>query len=581
MSSSKTFREQVIGLGDTSAAKSYYPQLRKQIDELKRNKAKLEATLKDLEEAREEAEESEKIFRQLFENTRTILNSISDGVVAVDESGNVSNINPVAGKMVGKTFAEVIGKPVNEIVVLEDEFTGMRLENPALKVLNTENEHCIKNNAVLISGSGEKYSVECCGSPILTSNGSTVGVVLVIRDITSKLMTERQLLQAQKMETIGVLAGGIAHDFNNMLGGITGPVSLIKAKFKREPVISGEFLKKQLDTIETSSKRASDMVNQLLTISYEEKLALQEHDLKDTINRVIDIGRLSFDKSVEIVTTLPDEEVTIKGDPTQLEQMLLNLCVNAAHSMTDMRTEGDRNGGRINIAVDKVRADNFFIKTHPTAALIDYWVLSVKDEGIGIKKGDLSKIFMPFFSTKNKSRGTGLGLSMVYNIVDKHCGVIEVYSELKVGTTFKIYLPVMGKSNESTVIRNDARVYSGEGQILVIDDEEVMRETAGEILRTCGYSVIAAKDGAEGLELYKVNCKKIKGVLLDMVMPGMAAGDVLEELISIKPDVKVVLVSGFNRDDRVDRLFEMGVCDFAQKPYTLESLSTVIKHTFG
>ncbi len=263
----------------------------------------------------------------------------------------------------------------------------------------------------------------------------------------------------------------------------------------------------------------------------------------------------------------------MQADPTQLEQILLNLCVNANHAMTLMRPEGQPKGGILTISLARVRSDRQFCITHPEAIETDYWKLSVADTGVGIDKNNMSKIFIPFFTTKDKGAGTGLGLSMVYTIVQQHHGFTDVYSEKGMGSNFNVYLPVFESELACEEAKDLSSIPRGEGLILVVDDEEVMRHTAGTILGKCGYRVITAMDGEEGVRVFRERHHEIRAVLLDLVMPRKSGEQAYLEMKKIDPGLKVILTSGFRKDERVDLALSCGINGFIQKPYSLERLA--------
>jgi CheY-like chemotaxis protein len=260
-----------------------------------------------------------------------------------------------------------------------------------------------------------------------------------------------------------------------------------------------------------------------------------------------------------------------------MEQVLLNLCINGIHAMTIMRGE-DVWGGVLTIAIDKVVVDPVFQKRHPEAIGPLYWKVSVSDTGIGMDTKTAAKIFDPFFTTKEQGRGTGLGLAMVYNIVRQVQGFIDVYSEPGHGSTFSVYLPLLVREGISAPAATDPlAICRGEGVVLVVDDDMRVREMAENILEIVGYTVLTAENGKEGVERYQQHQADIKAVLLDMAMPVMSGREAFVEMKKINPDVKVLLASGFRKDDRVEEILGLGIKEFLQKPYTLAGLARAMK----
>lgn len=269
------------------------------------------------------------------------------------------------------------------------------------------------------------------------------------------------------------------------------------------------------------------------------------------------------------------------ADPSQMEQVLLNLCINANHAMTIMRPEGEPRGGMMTVTLEMIHADRNFCATCPEAKDIDYWCLSIGDTGIGMDQQTIAKIFVPFFTTKDKGKGTGLGLSMVYNIVQQHEGFINIYSEIGIGTTFKVYIPVLHGAELAEEKEKSRELPQGEGLILVVDDDEIIRQSVDMILRKCGYRVITACDGVEGVRIFRERHRDIKGVILDLVMPKKSGEQAYMDMKAIDPNVKVILSSGFRQDERVNFALEQGINAFIQKPYTLEKLADVLAELFS
>jgi len=407
--------------------------------------------------------------------------------------------------------------------------------------------------------------------PFRDSDGELLVAEITV-DISERKKVEEQLGQAQKMETVGTLASGLAHDFNNILGGIFGSLSILKFKVgKKKGNLDVEDVVPYLTTIEKSSERAADMVQQLLTLSHKRESSFAPVDLNMTIKHVMKIIESSFDKSINIKPEYAGECAVVNADPTQLEQVLLNLCVNAAHAMTIMRGEDETWGGDLAIVIQRKVIDKNYVLLHPKAREGEYWKLSVNDSGIGMDRETQLKIFDPFYTTKHNGKGTGLGLSMVYNIVDQHKGFLNVYSEKGMGSSFNIYLPLLDEDicEDSS---GKQEIPKGEGTVLVIDDEEIMRNTAKILLEECGYKVYTAENGKAGVDIYREHRDEIKIVLLDMVMPIMSGKEAFIEMKKINVDVKALLVSGFSEDKRIQDILDCGVRYFVQKPYKIEEL---------
>ncbi len=411
--------------------------------------------------------------------------------------------------------------------------------------------------------------------PIKNSTGENVFIIAEARDVTEIRRAERDLQQAQKMESVGTLAGGIAHDFNNALAGILGVVSLLEIKRENGKEISEDLFFKHLGLISSSALRAKDIVNQLLTLSRKYDFEMKPVDLRRILEQVCQIAGNSFDKSIQINVDLSCE-IAVVADSNSLEQVFLNLFINAAHAMTIMRKKDMPWGGSIDVGVKQLCLLN-----NPHDEVEAYWCINIKDSGIGIKQDYLEKVFEPFFTTKEKGVGSGMGMAMVYHIVKQHNGFIEIDSEYGLGTQVRVYLPVSGHQQKEQVIAAEEEIIRGQGTILVIDDEELVRLSAEAQLQECGYQVLLAENGAQGIDFYRENLQRIDLILLDLVMPVMSGKEAFERLKGINPDVKVLLSSGFKQDLRVADILEGGASGFIQKPYSLSSLSQKVSDALG
>ncbi len=508
-----------------------------------------------------------KLSKEIYFNSK-IIHSSPTFITAIDSDGKIKMLNNTMLETCGYTQEEVQNKKYADIFLdtmererINDIFHSAAAGN-LLRV----------NTSTVITKSGEKIPVEWHNSAIFNDQGDFDYLFSFGLDISERKKADEKLLQAQKMETIGILAGGLAHDFNNVLGGIIGTLSIIRYTLEENKNITLDQLNNYLSILEQSSGRAADMVKQLLTLSKKQDLTLRQMDLNDSLRNILKIAENSFDKSVILDFSLSDIPALVKADPSQIEQVLLNLCINAEHSMTLMRKKNEKWGGTLSVSVKSFIPDSIFKKDHPGAGSNPYWKIEVKDTGTGIKDEIRDNIFTPFFTTKSK--GTGLGLSIIYNIVKQHDGFIDLYSEHGTGTSFFIYIPAdNSRPTENENPDNGRIIKSCSGLVLIIDDEEIMRTNATAILKECGLQTITAESGRRGIDIFRNHYKEISGVLLDMAMPNMSGKDTFIELKKIDPGVKVLLTSGFKHDERVKEVLNLGVHSFIQKPYTINALS--------
>ncbi len=503
---------------------------------------------------------------QLF--LANVIESMPSMLISVHSEGIITQWNDAATRVSGIPASRALGRDLWEIL---PSFTKYR--SHVARMIETRRIMEFQKEILLIGGEKKFFNVSLF--PLVTTQFT--GVVIRADDVTESERKDSQLRQSQKMETIGTLAGGLAHDFNNVLAGIIGTLSLLRFKLERDDGLQPGELPNALTMIEASANRAADMVQHLLALSRKQELSFVPMDLNMTIQHVMEICRNTFDKSVELLPLLAPTPAMISSDPTQMEQVLLNLCLNAAHAMTIMRNETDRWGGKLTVSLEAARADAEFCRIHPEAVEGNYWHLAVSDQGVGIAPHLLTKVFDPFFTTKSKEKGSGLGLAMAYNIVHQHKGFIDVHSEVAAGTTFHVFLPALEEgASEQSRDPGDEELPHGQGLILVVDDEPMIRQISREALEACGYSVILAENGQQGVDLFRERHDDIVLVLLDMNMPKKSGREACVEIKQIDPRAKVVMVSGFRNDDRMAELLSLGVTDFMQKPYTMKMLASTI-----
>jgi len=523
---------------------------------------KYEGMLRDITRQKEAAEEIARMRNYL----NNIIESMPSMLIAIDENSRITQWNSAATAATGIAPGEAIGRKIWEIAPFFNKYTEH------FKRL-TRDQQPIKLHRELMADHGDKtYNLTFFP---LVANGSQ-GIAIRLDDITELEMKEKQLRQAQKMESVGTLAGGLAHDFNNVLGSILGTLSLMQFRLNRNDPMQDNELREYLDRMSSSGYRAADLVRQLLTLSSKQAVKRVPVDLNLSIKHVRKIGENTFDKSVKIDAQQTANPAYAMADPTQIEQVLLNLCINAAHAMTIMR-ESAAWGGTLTMGLEQMAADTVFLKYHPEARQGLYWKISIGDTGVGMDTNTVSKIFDPFFTTKKTNKGTGLGLTMVYNIIKQLEGFIDVYSEPGLGSTFCVYVPVFDRTVLLEDIEGEAEIHRGDECLLVIDDDKMMQETTCAILQSAGYTVLTARDGKEGVEIYRKKQGSISAIILDMVMPVMSGMEAYIKMKKINPAVKVLLVSGFRHDSRVDDVMQLGVNAFLQKPYTMENLTRTIR----
>ena len=501
----------------------------------------------------------EQALRENEENLRVTLASIGDGVIAADTDRCVTRMNPVAETLTGWPAAEAAGKPLATVFSISDIDTRRPIEDVANRALSAEPALETAPHRLLLSRNGPEYRIAHSGAPIRDDSGRIRGIVIVFRDVTEEYALQEELHQSRKMDAVGQLAGGVAHDFNNMLGGIMGAADVLKLKLRDD----ADF-RRFLDMIADSVQRASDLTAKLLTFARKQSIGSTPVDVHDAVREAVSLLENTIDRRIRLESHLDADASVVVGDLSQLQNAFLNLGINAAHAMPD--------GGTLTFLSRRVDLSPLDCSTD----LFDlrpgsYVEIEIRDTGCGIPAKHLSRIFDPFFTTKPEGKGTGLGLSAVFGTVRRHGGAVRVYSEEGRGTVFRIWLPVA--EGRAVPAAPSLEAVSGNGRVLVVDDEPVMRATAEAILTELGYEVLLAENGREGLARFQETHAEIDLVLLDMIMPEMNGRDCFLAMREIDPRVRVVLSSGFTLDEDLDDLREKGLRGFVRKPYRVATLS--------
>ncbi|MDY6851106.1 MAG: PAS domain S-box protein [Thermodesulfobacteriota bacterium] len=506
------------------------------------------ASLLDITE-RKRAEEA---LRESEEKYRLLVETANDAIfIAQDEM--IKFPNPKVLEMVGYTEEELAGILFVNLIHPEDR--GMVLKRHKARLMGKEFPPTYDFR--IRSKSGEESWGQL--STALTTWEGRPATINFLRDITNQKRLEAQLQQAQKMEAVGTLAGGIAHDFNNLLQAIQGYAQVILLETQK-----GTHTYAYLKNIESATIKAGELTHNLLTFSRKVESKVSPLNINDEVKQIKTLLRRTIPRMIEIEFHLADDLWTVNADSAQLEQILLNLSVNAMDAMPD--------GGRLVIETENLTLDQEFCQTHLGAKTGDFALLTVSDTGHGMDKETVEHIFEPFYTTKGIGRGTGLGLAMVYGTIKSHQGYITCYSEVGQGTTFKIYLPAIDQEPKEFQAEKTKVIQGGHETILVVDDEKWVREVAVEILEQYGYQVESAPDGERALEIYSERKDKIDLVLLDLGMPGMGGKKCLEKLVKFDPGVKVVIASGYSADGQIKETHKLGAMGFVGKPYRLEDM---------
>jgi two-component system cell cycle sensor histidine kinase/response regulator CckA len=510
---------------------------------------------------------AEEALERLHRQNELILNSTAEGILGLDMQGNITFVNRAAAEMIGREIDELIGLSHHDTVhhSKPDGSPYPKQECPICAGIKDGTARDITGYETFWKKDGTSLPVEYVSNPI-REQGELVGLVTTFRDITERRKLEDQLFQAQKMEAVGRLAGGVAHDFNNLMTAVIGNADLALMQLGADdPVREG------LMGIKEAGRRASALTGQLLAFSRKQLLEPRVLDLNVVIKETEKMLRRVIEENVELKTVLAPDLSRVEADPTQIVQVIMNLAVNARDAMP--------HGGKLTIETANIELDEAYARGHGAELKPGpYVMLVITDTGVGMDEQTQSHIFEPFFTTKEKGKGTGLGLATVYGIVKQSGGFIWVYSEPGQGTTFKIYLPRAEAEAEALPKeRVPTEELTGSETILIVEDDDSVRNLARRVFQRYGYTVLEAKGGEDALRVSTQHAGPIHLVLTDVVMPGMSGRELAEKLQTDWPEMKVLYMSGY-MDNAIARhgILEPGT-KFIHKPFTPESLARKLR----
>lgn len=514
----------------------------------------------------EERERATETVREREELVQLLLDSTAEAIYGIDLHGNCMLANPTCARLLGYADTEQLnGRNMHTLIHHHrpDGSPYPEEECPVVRAINTRQGTHV-DDEVFWRADGTKFDAEYFAYPMWRGK-ELIGAVVTFLDISHQKKLEEQLRQAQKMEAIGQLAGGVVHDFNNLLTIITGYSELLLLSTPPD-----DPNRELLEEIRKAGQRSASLTRQLLAFSRKQVLAPKVLDLNEVVRDTEKMLRRVIGEDIQLTTTLHPQLGSVKADPGQLEQVLLNLAVNARDAMPQ--------GGKLTIETNNVILGEDYARSHADIKPGRYVMLAVTDTGIGMTEDVKRRLFEPFFTTKGSGKGTGLGLAVVHGIVKQSDGTIEVYSEPGVGTSFKIYLPRVEQAAPTGKSRSDlGSAPRGTETLLLVEDEDAVRALTRFTLQQCGYTVLEASSGEEAIRVATNHREKIHLLVTDVVMPGMGGRVLAEQLLSLHPEMKVLFLSGYTDDAVVRHGILHEEVNFLQKPFSPSALAHQVR----
>jgi len=528
-------------------------------DNLKRLVPAIDRELREAE-MRRERRRAEKDLQETRERYRSLVDNIDIGVTLIDSDHEIVMTNAAQAKMFRTRVEDFVGRKCYEAFKNRDKICG---DCPAVEAMRTGKALEVERECSL--GDDKNHFVRVRAFPTFDAKGSANGCIKVLEDITHRKLLEEQLRQASQLEAIGRLAGGVAHDFNNLLTAMMGYSEVLLQEMPGD-----NPFREKVSQISQAAGRAAELTRQLLAFSRKQVLDMKVLDLNPIVSGLKTILQRLLGETVELTTFLDPNLKRVNADRSQIEQILLNLAVNARDAMP--------HGGKLIMETSNVFLDENYVCAHADVRTGPQVMFAVTDSGTGMDAETASRIFDPFFTTKERGKGTGLGLSTAYGIVKQHQGHICVYTEPGNGTTFKIYLPaVEGPVEQPAQSQAEPWKRGGDETVLLVEDEDAVRSLAKEALEMLGYSVLDASSAEEALKISESHRGPIHLLLTDVILPRMDGAGLFHGISAQRPETRVLYVSGYTRNSIVDNgILKPGI-HFLQKPFTLSWLAGKVR----
>ncbi|XDD51619.1 response regulator [Leptospira sp. WS92.C1] len=569
----KTPKKVLKGFTDMDVLNEYSSRLVEKLEEknheLIMRYGELEHEISERAKVEEDIIASEERFRQLTDAIREVF-----WMSSVDKTEMIY-VSKSYEEIWGRSCKSLLDNPISWLDSIHPEDRDRMMEK------TTKNQYSGEYNEEyrILRPDGSIRWIRDRAFPVLNSKNEVFRLAGIAEDITESKENERrlkeneykrkelekQLIQAQKLEGLGTLASGIAHDFNNILMIIMGHTSLLN-QVRENP----EKFSKSIDALQTASQRGASLVKQLLTFARKTEFQMELAQINSILREIKTMMEQTFPRNIQILSLLGEGLPSTLCDTNQIYQVLLNLCVNARDAMPK--------GGLLTIKTSVVNSENLESK-HLQIRFKEYVKIEVIDTGIGMDETTSAKIFEPFFTTKGIGKGTGLGLSLVYSIIDNHQGFVDVHTALGFGTSFYVYLPVSESANVNKIISesSESEIHGGTEMILVVEDEDMIRDLLRTLLQSKGYRIVNARNGSEALALFKKYYKEISLIITDLGLPVLGGVELIQSSLMIKPDLKIILASGFIDPNVKSELVKNSAIRFIQKPYQTNELLAEIR----
>jgi PAS domain S-box-containing protein len=490
----------------------------------------------------------------------TAIEQAAECIIITDAAGTIQYVNPALERISGYTREEVISR---NMTVLKNVKNDKKFFRKMMKTLIRGDVW--RGRFINNAKDGSQYEVEATVSPVQDTAGTITNYVSVQRDITHEVGLQRQLRQAQKMEAIGTLAAGIAHDFNNILTGICGFTELALTDLS-----AASPIRTNLEEVLVLGKRAKDLVKRVLTFSRQGEQDYKPMQMNLIVKEALKLLRSSIPSSIDIRHDIPSDFGMTLADPTQMHQIIMNLCTNAYHAMREK-------GGVLEVSLTRIELGLYDQINNMSLTPGPYLMLTVRDTGTGIEHEILERIFEPYFTTKGNEEGTGLGLSAVHGIVKSHGGEITVSSEPGKGSTFRVYLPLIKDAPDEPGIQCMEPLRRGTERVLIVDDEKHLVRIFEQMLGGLGYHVTSFTNSLEALETFRSQPERFDLILTDLTMPKMTGVELAQKLMAIRPDIPIIVSTGYMEETTREKVMALGVREYLMKPINMSEIAQTVR----